>query len=68
MQVLYVEARVHVLAPTMSAFLPPPARLLEQTACGVRRWIGVQVVRHVIALLDQVETGGVGGSDAGSRG
>ena len=31
------------------------AELLEQTSRGIRRWIGFQVLRHVVKLMDQVE-------------
>ena len=56
-RVLFGQARVRALAPPTSTLLPPegpPALLLEQTAQGVRRWIGLHVVRHVIALINQV--------------
>ena len=54
-RVIFSEARTRALAPQTSHGLEPAAALLEQTARGVRRWIGYQVVRHVISLMDQIE-------------
>jgi hypothetical protein len=54
-RVLFTDARIRVLAPQINQQLPPPAALLEQTAHGVRRWIGCHVLGHVITLMAQVE-------------
>jgi hypothetical protein len=49
------EQRLRSLAPQTRHGLDPAAALLEQTSRGIRRWIGFQVVRHVLKLMDQVE-------------
>ena len=47
--------RMQSLAPQTSQGLEPAAALLEQTSRGIRRWLGLQVVRHVLAIMDHVE-------------
>jgi hypothetical protein len=56
-QQILSEQRLRSLAPQTRHGLDPvqPAALLEQTSRGMRRWIGFQVVRHVLKLMDQVE-------------
>ena len=53
--VFWDAQRMQSLAPQTIHGLEPAAALLEQTSRGIRRWIGFQVVRHVLALMDQVE-------------
>ena len=54
-QQILLEQRLRSLAPQTRHGLDPAAALLEQTSRGIRRWIGFQVVRHVLKLMDQVE-------------
>lgn len=55
MRGLFAETFMRSLVPQSSPGMPPSAALLQQTSRGVRRWVGFQVVRHVLALMDQVD-------------
>ena len=54
-RILFADARMRALVLQTSHGLAPAEALLEQTERGVRRWVGIQVMRHVLALVDQVD-------------